>query len=131
MEKASKKNQFHYNPKLKDRASQLRKNMTKAEACLWKYQLRAGMMKGYKFKRQRPVLNYIADFICTELLLIIEVDGVTHEFEGAKEKDEKRDAALSEIGFTTLRFSNWEVLNRMADVSIAIGVWIDGKVSGR
>lgn len=52
--------------------------MTKAEACLWKYVLSSGKLKGYKFKRQRPVLQYIADFMCPDLMLIIEVDGITH-----------------------------------------------------
>jgi very-short-patch-repair endonuclease len=62
MEKAAPQNNYHYNPTLKTFAKDLRKHMTKAEACLWKYQLRAGQMKGYTFLRQRPVLSYIADF---------------------------------------------------------------------
>ena len=45
--------------------------MTKAEACLWKYVLGSRQMKGYQFRRQRPVLNYIADFMCKELLLAV------------------------------------------------------------
>jgi very-short-patch-repair endonuclease len=52
----------HYNKNLQPFANRLRKEMTKAEACLWKYVLRAGKMKGFQFRRQRPVLNYIADF---------------------------------------------------------------------
>ena len=68
-----------YNKRLQPFASKLRKEMTKAEACLWKYALRAGQMKGYQFRRQRPVLNYIADFMCKELRLVIEVDGITHD----------------------------------------------------
>lgn len=69
-------------------ARAMRKNMTKAEACLWKYALRAGQMNGYTFYRQRPVLNYIADFLCKELNLIIEVDGITHLDKETLEKDE-------------------------------------------
>jgi very-short-patch-repair endonuclease len=61
-----------YNKRNKQVARMLRSNMTKAEACLWKYALRARQMKGYKFRRQRPVLNYVADFMCKELNLIIE-----------------------------------------------------------
>ena len=71
----------NYNKNLQPYANRLRKEMTKAEACLWKYVLRAGTMKGFQFRRQRPVLNYIADFMCKELMLIIEVDGITHHFE--------------------------------------------------
>jgi very-short-patch-repair endonuclease len=60
--------------------------MTKAEACLWKYVLRARQMKGYQFGRQRPVLNYIADFMSKELRLMIEVDGITHDVKLVNDK---------------------------------------------
>jgi hypothetical protein len=56
----------NYNKNLQPYANRLRKEMTKAEACLWKYVLRAGKMKGFQFSRQRPVLKYIADFMCKE-----------------------------------------------------------------
>jgi len=82
-------------------------------------------MKGYQFRRERPILNYIADFACLELMLIIEVDGITHDSEEAIQKDKIRDQKLNEIGFTVLRFSSWEVLNRITDVSRIIGDWID------
>ena len=125
MEKASRSNLFHYNPQLRRYAKDLRKNMTKAEACIWKYLLSRRTMKGYQFRRQRPILNYIADFVCLELLLIIEIDGVTHNNDESREADYQRDQALGAVGFTVLRFSNWEVLHRMADVSVQIGNWID------
>jgi len=70
-----------YNKNLQPFANKLRKEMTKAEACLWKYVLRARQLKGYQFRRQRPVLNYIADFMCMELMLVIECDGITHQWE--------------------------------------------------
>ncbi len=82
-------------------------------------------MKGYQFRRERPILNYIVDFVCLDLLLIIEVDGITHETETAVKKDKSRDEALEMVSFSVLRFSSWEVLNRMVDVSIIIGDWID------
>src|SRR5436190_20548071 len=69
-----------YNKNLQPYANRLRKEMTKAEACLWKYILKAKQLRGYQFRRQRPVLNYIADFICIELMLIIEIDGLTHHW---------------------------------------------------
>lgn len=64
--KAGKENNFGYNKNLKEYARENRKNMTKAEACLWKYVLRAGNILGFTFRRQRPVLNYIAGFMCKE-----------------------------------------------------------------
>src|SRR5436190_23957983 len=54
--------------KLQPYANNLRKRMTKAEACLWKYVLRASKMKGYGFRRQRPIMNYIADFMSKDLM---------------------------------------------------------------
>jgi len=114
----------HYNKKLKNLARGHRKNMPKSEACLWKYILSKRQMMGYQFRRQRPIGNYIADFVCFQLKLIIEVDGFSHENENALEKDNQRDLDLNELGFTTLRFSAWEVLNKMDDVDIMIGDWI-------
>ncbi len=115
----------HYNKRLQPFAHELRAQMTKAEACLWKYVLRARLMKGYQFRRQRPVLNYIADFMCPELKLIIEVDGLTHTWEETVIKDEQREAALKNAGFTVLRFTDNEVLNNISNVTMAIEHWIE------
>lgn len=90
--------------------------MTKAEACLWKYVLRAGGLKGYQFRRQRPVLNYIVDFVSFELMLIIEVDGITHWFEEVVKQDEIRQKCLEEIEFKVLRFNDEEVLEDIENV---------------
>jgi very-short-patch-repair endonuclease len=108
-----------YNKRLRNFANENRKDMTKAEACLWKYVLSARKMKGYSFRRQRPVLNYIADFMCKELMLIIEVDGLTHQWEEVAETDKIREEALKKIGFTVLRFDDDDVLtqiNRVREV---------------
>jgi very-short-patch-repair endonuclease len=112
--KADKENHFAYNKNLQPFANKLRKNMTKAEACLWKYALRAKGMKGYQFRRERPVLQYIADFMCMDLKLVIEVDGLTHQWEERVEKDKKKDADLRAAGFTILRFDDEEVLSKMS-----------------
>ena len=104
-----------YNKSLQPFANKLRKEMTKAEACLWKYVLRAGQMKGYQFRRQRPVLNYIADFMCKELRLVIEVDGITHD--SKLEKDEYRTDELRRSGFNVFRFTDEEVLTNIQGVS--------------
>ena len=109
-------NNFGYNRRLQRSANRLRKEMTKAEACLWKYGLRAGMMEGYKFRRQRPVLNFIADFMCIELKLIIEVDGITHQWEETVRNDEIREKELVTAGFKVVRFTDDEVLNDINQV---------------
>lgn len=110
---ANNKNFYAYNSKLQPFANQLRKTMTKAEACLWKYALRAGKRKGYGFRRQRPVLNFIADFMCKELMLVIEVDGITHTWEETTEKDRIKDEQLKNAGFHVLRFTDDDVLKRI------------------
>jgi len=87
--------------------------MTKAEACLWKYALRAGLRKGYTFNRQRPVLKFIADFMCKPLSLVIEVDGITHTWPETIAKDKIKDEQLTSAGFYMLRFTDDEVLTNM------------------
>jgi len=123
--KADKTNQHHYRKSLQPFARQLRNNMTKAEACLWKYVLRASQMKGYAFRRQRPVLHFIADFLCFELKLVIELDGVTHLWEETTAKDRRKDEALAEVGFTVMRFTDEEVLRDIVGVSQRIEWWIE------
>jgi very-short-patch-repair endonuclease len=111
---------YGYNKRLNAKAKALRENMTKAEACLWKYVLKAGGMKDFTFRRQRPVLDYIADFICKELFLIIEVDGITHSYETVTEEDAKRQIDLEKAGFTVIRFTDEEVLNSISSVYVVI-----------
>ena len=67
---------IRYNPRLKERARYLRQHMTRAEVLLWQ-QLRARQMEGYDFDRQRPIDEYIVDFFSKDLMLAIEVDGVS------------------------------------------------------
>ncbi|HMP98837.1 MAG TPA: endonuclease domain-containing protein [Cyclobacteriaceae bacterium] len=118
------KDYSHYNSNLRPLANELRKNMTKAEACLWKYVLKARMLMGYQFRRQRPVLNYIADFMCKELSLIIEVDGITHSWEDTVERDKIRQEELERAGYTVLRFEDDEVLQDINGVRQALEDWI-------
>ena len=103
-----------YNKRLRPLAKKLRKEMTKAESCLWKYVLRSRQMKGYQFLRQRPVMDFIADFMCKELRLIIEVDGITHD--NRLEKDRHRDYKLGQEDFYVLRFTDEEVLTNIEGV---------------
>ena len=77
-------------------------------------------MSGYAFRRQRPVLNYIVDFICLKLKLVIEVDGYTHQLRDNEIKDVKRQGEIESMGFTVLRFKDEEVLNNMNQVRTAI-----------
>ncbi len=118
--KSTKENHLLYNKKLQPSAHELRYTMTKAEACLWKYALRAKQMNGYSFNRQRPALNYIVDFMCKKLKLVIEVDGYTHLLDDTIKKDEKKQRDLENAGFKVLRFSDNEVLKGIENVKRAI-----------
>ena len=122
---ANKENLYGYNPDLQPYALSLRREMTKAEACLWKYVLKARKLRGYQFRRQRPVLRYIADFMCMELMLIIEVDGITHHGEETSGKDLKRQQELEAAGFTVIRFADEEVLRDINAVLSYLEEWID------
>jgi len=97
----------------KSRARQLRKNLTKAERLLWKH-LRLRQMGEFKFRRQQPFDNFIADFVCFERRLIVEIDGGHHSEQPVR--DAKRDEYLKRQGFTVLRLWNSEVLREIEAV---------------
>ncbi len=111
---------YRYNKDLRAFARALRNNGTKAEACLWKYVLRAGMAKGYSFNRQRPIMNYVADFFCKKLRLVIEVDGATHLDDKTRLKDAKKQSDLERAGFKVVRFADEEVLNDIEAVKASL-----------
>jgi very-short-patch-repair endonuclease len=92
---------------LKNRARELRKNMTDAERWLWQH-LRNRDLSGFKFRRQRPVGPYIVDLVCLERRIVIEIDGGQHVEKA--DHDEKRSQYLREKGFEVIRFWNHEVL---------------------
>jgi very-short-patch-repair endonuclease len=118
-------NNNYYNKNLQPYANSLRSSMTKAEACLWKYALRARQMKGYSFRRQRPIMDFIVDFACLELKLIIEVDGYTHSLDETILKDNVKQRTLENAGYHVIRFSDNEVLKDMSNVILKIEASIE------
>jgi very-short-patch-repair endonuclease len=80
---------------------------------------------GYGFRRQRPILNFIADFMCKELQLVIEVDGITHTWEETIRKDRIKDEKLMKAGFTVMRFEDDDVLKNIDWVIEEIDLKID------
>jgi tRNA A37 methylthiotransferase MiaB/very-short-patch-repair endonuclease len=100
---------------LKDFALQNRNNPTKAESILWD-NLRGKKLENYKFRRQHIISSYIADFVCLEKHLIIEVDGPIHQIPQNAESDIQRSAQLLKLGFTVLRFTNDEIFNDLETV---------------
>jgi very-short-patch-repair endonuclease len=95
-------------PKIFERAKELHRNMSPAEAKLWKY-LRAHQMGDVHFRNQHAIGNYIVDFCAPRKKLIIELDGSQH-LEQA-EYDEERTKYLEAHGYRVLRFWNHDVMN--------------------
>lgn len=100
-------------------AKGLRKRSTDVEQLLWS-RLRAGRFEGMKFRRQHPIGQYIADFVCLERKLIIELDGGQHALPDEILKDRQRDAWLEKEGYTVVRFWDTEVLTNTSGVLEAI-----------
>jgi very-short-patch-repair endonuclease len=96
----------------------MRSHPTRAESFLWTI-LRAKRIGGFKFRRQHPIGNYIADFVCLAARLIIEVDGGAHG-EHSEARDEHRIAYFAQAGFRVIRFRNLEVLQSPAQVADVI-----------
>lgn len=100
-------------PKIFGRAKELHRNMSPAEAKLWKH-LRAHQMGDVHFRNQHAIGNYIVDFCAPRKKLIIELDGSQHLEQG--EYDEERTKYLETRGYKVLRFWNNDVMNQMDTV---------------
>ena len=104
-----------YNPKLKEYAKKLRNNSTYTEIMLWNY-LKQKQIRGYDFDRQKPIDNFIVDFYCAKLKLVIEIDGDSHFSEEGKSYDKERTGILKSYGLRVIRFSNSDILNNFNTV---------------
>lgn len=98
---------------LKGFAKENRRNMTDAERVLWNA-LRT--IPGVRFRRQHPIGDYIADFLCMKSRLIVEVDGGYHSEPCQQEDDAVRTANIENLGYSVIRFSNEKVLNETQKV---------------
>jgi very-short-patch-repair endonuclease len=96
-------------------AYDLRNSMTEAEKALWQ-KLRKKQVKGYKFRRQHPIKDFVVDFFCYEAKLVVEVDGGVHDHSTQRERDKERTVILKMLGLRELRFKNEEVLNEIENV---------------
>lgn len=101
----------------------MRKQGTKGEAILWKNVLKARQMRGYQFNRQFPIEDFIVDFICRKLNLIIEIDGSSHF--GKSVEDFNRQKHLENLGYTFLRFSEAMLIFRIDEVVAEIDYAIE------
>jgi very-short-patch-repair endonuclease len=116
------------NKELVRNARVLRNNMTRAEIILWS-RLRERKISGYKFRRQQPILDYIVDFYCPELKLIIEADGEIHSLNENSEYDRKRDNILKINGYRIIRFTNLEIVTELDSTINKISQYINELLS--
>jgi very-short-patch-repair endonuclease len=113
----------------RSRAKQLRRTMTRAETLLWRH-LKADRIDGLGFRRQVPFRNYIADFACLSVKLIVELDGESHDFEERQKADQNRDAFFVSEGFQVLRFTNEQVTSNLEGIVEAIRQVAPSRASG-
>ena len=108
-----KYSELPFNPKLKQRAKDLRKAGVLSEALMWK-KLKKGQIEGLDFDRQKIIGSYIVDFFNANLGLVIEIDGSSHD--DKQEYDEYRQAFLEGLGLIVVRYQDREVKNNMDGV---------------
>ena len=102
-----------HNSKIVPFAKELRKNMTKEERHLWYDFLRDYPVR---FKRQKVLGKYIADFYCAKANIVVELDGSQHYEQEGLMDDEKRTEYLSQFGIKVVRISNLDVLKNFEGV---------------
>ena len=105
--------------KLRSNARTLRRNSTDTERILWS-ELRDHRLNGAGFRRQVPIENYVADFICHAAKLVVEIDGGQHFSDQAERADAARSAVIEAKGFLVLRFTNHDVTKNRVGVLEAI-----------
>ena len=111
-----------YNPRLIPLARELRIYGTKSEAMLWK--VLKNRQTGYRFTRQKPILNFIADFYCHELHTVVEIDGFTHFSAEDHLDDLERDRQMNAIGLKVVRLLDAEVRKSPIEAARAIFYYI-------
>lgn len=98
-----------------EKRKKLRNNMTKAEVVL-RREIKNRQILGVKFRRQFGIGAYVVDFYCTELKLVIEIDGVTHCTDEEKEHDKRRQSEIAQLDIKFIRFTNPEIYDDLYNV---------------
>jgi very-short-patch-repair endonuclease len=98
-----------------NRARTLRSDATSAEALLWS-KLRNRQLGNHKFVRQHPIGSFFADFVCRNIMLVVEIDGETHSTIDEIERDEIRDIFMRREGYRIVRVSNRDVYDSLEGV---------------
>ena len=115
-------------PLLKEYAHKHRYNPTKAEELLWSL-VKTKQLAGHKFRRRHIIGNYIADLVCLDKKLIVEIDGLIHQLPENVESDEIRTQWLTEQGFKIIRVTNDLVLNKTEETLKIISAALENQQS--
>lgn len=118
---------IYYQSYLRQNSRSLRNNQTKEEQILW-FHLRKKQIYNQQFYRQKPIGNYIVDFVCPRIKLIIEVDGSDHEYK--YEEDIKRQKDLENLGFYIFRIKNKQIHYNLKGVMQAIELVVNSLKKG-
>jgi very-short-patch-repair endonuclease len=98
-----------------ERARRLRQTQSVAEKLLW-HALRRNQLKGWGFRRQAPLGEFVVDFLCHKPALVVEVDGPTHQDEEQKVFDAARTEELERLGYLVIRVEEHVVRHSVAHV---------------
>ncbi len=124
MTKSRQYKNLPYNPKLRNRARELRKSGgVLSETLIWG-QLSGKKFLGLRFNRQVVIGNYIVDFLCKKLGVVIEIDGCTHDFK--EDYDKRRDLYLKSLGLKVIHIYDIDVKNSLDGVMEFLRVEFDG-----
>ena len=113
MKELDKTMYFRATPEIINNTRMLRENMTVSEKLLWE-RLKAKQLCGLRFRRQHPIFIFIADFYCHEARLVVEIDGEIHDQQ--VEYDDGRSAEMEKFFIKIIRFTNYEVENKIEEV---------------
>ena len=113
---------IYYNSNLKKLSRELRNKSTLSEVLLWDV-IKGKKIKGYQFSRQKPIGNYIVDFYCSKLKLVIEIDGNSHDSEAYKNDLVRTDYLISQ-GLRVLRFSDLDIKKDLNGIIGFLEDWI-------
>ncbi|TMI62680.1 MAG: endonuclease domain-containing protein [Bacteroidetes bacterium] len=120
---------YKADPLIFAKAKELRNKTTAEENVFW-LRLKE-TFAGYKFRRQHPISNYIVDFYCHKLKLVIEIDGPIHEQGDVKENDTRRQNDLENLNLTILRFTNAQIKLEIEKVLTIISELINSQEPGK
>ena len=115
---------IYYDSRLKQLARNLRNNSTLSEVLFWN-EVKGKRINGFQFLRQKPIGNFIIDFYCPKLRLAIEIDGDSHGFDEAIQRDKFKEKYLSKLGIHLIRYDDNELKSNIQGTIDHLIDWIE------